>query len=68
MHPKPICLRWFWHSSRRAASRAAWMAGNNKAIKMPMMAITTKSSTKVNPRVRLARNMFCSKRTKKPRF
>jgi hypothetical protein len=26
------------------------MAGSNKAIKMPMIAITTRSSTRVNPR------------------
>jgi len=33
---------------RRAASRAAWIAGNNKATNMPMMAMTTSSSTRVN--------------------
>ena len=32
---------------RRAASRAAWTAGNNSPTKIPMMAITTKSSTSV---------------------
>jgi hypothetical protein len=35
---------------RRAASRAAWIAGSNSATNMPMMAITTNSSTRVNPR------------------
>jgi hypothetical protein len=40
----------FWHCVRRAASRAACTAGNNNAIKMPMMAITTSNSTNVNPR------------------
>jgi hypothetical protein len=35
---------------RRAASRAACTAGKSKAIRMPMMAITTSSSTNVNPR------------------
>jgi len=34
----------------RAASRAAWTAGSNNAIKMPMIVITTKSSTNVKPR------------------
>ena len=35
---------------RRAASRAACTAGNNTAIRMPMIAITTRSSTSVKPR------------------
>jgi hypothetical protein len=39
----------FEHDIRLAASRAAWTAGNNRPTKMPMMAITTKSSTKVKP-------------------
>ena len=34
---------------RRAASRAAWTAGSNKAIKMPMIDMTTNNSTNVNP-------------------
>jgi hypothetical protein len=34
---------------RRAASRADWTAGNNKAIKTAMIAITTKSSISVKP-------------------
>jgi hypothetical protein len=38
------------HCERRAASRAAWTAGNNSAIKIPMIAITTNNSTKVNAR------------------
>jgi len=33
---------------RRAASRAAWTAGNKSPTKIPMMAITTRSSTRVN--------------------
>ena len=33
-----------------ASARAAWIAGNNKAIKIPIMAMTTRSSTRVNPR------------------
>jgi hypothetical protein len=37
------------HCDRRAASRAAWIAGKSSATKMPMMAITTSSSTNVKP-------------------
>jgi hypothetical protein len=40
----------FVHWLRRAASRAACTAGSNRAIKMPMIAITTNNSTSVNPR------------------
>ena len=49
-HPSDSCLRLLTHWARRAASRAACTAGNNNEIKMPMMAITTKSSTSVKPR------------------
>ena len=45
----PNCFRLFWHCMERAASRAACTAGNNKEIKMPMIVMTTKSSTRVNP-------------------
>ena len=37
------------HWERRAASRAAWTAGSNSAIKTAMIAITTSSSISVNP-------------------
>src|ERR1043165_8362825 len=37
---------------RRAASRAACTAGNNRATSTPIMAITTSNSTRVNPRLR----------------
>ena len=47
--PSPICLRLLLHCIRRAASRAACTAGSNSAIKMPMIVMTTKSSTKVKP-------------------
>ena len=47
--PSASCLRWLVHSERRAASRAAWTAGNNSATKIPMMAITTSNSTRVKP-------------------
>src|SRR5262245_36946114 len=45
------------HCDRRAASRAACTAGSSRAIRTAMMAMTTKSSMSVNPR--LAR-MDCS--------
>src|SRR5580704_6495266 len=45
----PICLRLLRHEVRRAASRAACTAGNRIAIRTPMMAITTKSSTNEKP-------------------
>mgnify|MGYP002682650206 CR=1 FL=1 len=32
-----------------AASRAAWTAGSNSAIKMPIMVMTTNNSTRVKP-------------------
>src|SRR3954453_20881587 len=38
------------HWARRAASRAAWTAGNSRAISTAMMAITTRSSISVNAR------------------
>ena len=41
-----ICLRLLPHCTRRAASRAAWTAGNNSAIKMAMIVITTSNSTR----------------------
>src|SRR5688572_23352798 len=45
----PSCLRLFRHWERRAASRAACTAGSSSAIRMPMMAMTTSSSTSVKP-------------------
>ena len=36
------------HCACRAASRAACTAGSSRAIKMPMIVITTRSSTSVN--------------------
>jgi hypothetical protein len=38
------------HWARRAASRADWTAGKRSAMRTAMMAITTKSSIRVNPR------------------
>ena len=46
----PNCLRLLVHWMRRAASRADCTAGNSKAIKTAMMAITTRSSISVNPK------------------
>src|SRR3979490_1555264 len=48
------CGRLLTHWARRAASRAAWTAGNSRAIRTAMMAMTTSNSIKVNPR-RLSR-------------
>src|SRR5690242_16966193 len=44
----PSCLRVLVHWDRRAASRADWTAGSSRAIKTAIMAITTKSSMRVN--------------------
>jgi hypothetical protein len=49
----------FWHALRREASRADWTAGSKSATSKPMIAITTNSSTKVNPSRRI-RIMFGS--------
>ena len=49
MQPKASCFRLFLHWVCRAASRAACTAGNKSAIRMAMIVITTKSSTKVKP-------------------
>src|SRR5215472_15526520 len=49
----PICLRLLTHCARRAASRAAWTAGRSRAISTAMIAITTSSSIRVNPRRRI---------------
>jgi hypothetical protein len=38
------------HCARLAASRAAWTAGKSKAIKTPIIAITTNNSINVNAR------------------
>ena len=43
---RPICFRLLAQADRRAASRAACTAGSNKAIRMPMTVMTTRSSTK----------------------
>lgn len=46
----PICLRLLLQDDRRAASRACCTAGRSNAIRIAMMAMTTKSSMSVKPR------------------
>jgi hypothetical protein len=48
--PRLICLRLFMHAVRLAFSLALLSAGNNRAARIPMKAITTSNSTRVNPR------------------
>jgi hypothetical protein len=48
------CLILFEQDIRRDASRAAWTAGRRIAINIPMIAITTTSSTRVK-----AKKLFC---------
>ena len=45
---KPFWAMLFAQDIRRAASRAAWTAGSNKPTRIPMIAMTTSSSTRVN--------------------
>ena len=44
------------HCMLRADSRAAWMAGNSNEMRMPIMAMTTRSSTKVKAKWRLRKD------------
>src|ERR1700712_1774244 len=50
MQARPICFMLLTHWARRAASRAAWTAGSNSAIRTAMIAITTSNSISVKPR------------------
>src|SRR4051812_22737713 len=43
------CLRLLMHLVRRDASRADCTAGSKRATRTPMMAMTTRSSTRVKP-------------------
>src|SRR3954447_24294523 len=55
----PICLRLFAHCMRAAADRTFWTAGRSRPIRMAMMAMTTSSSIRVNPRFRaMARLLY----------
>src|SRR4051812_29695395 len=47
---RPICLMLLTHCALRAASRAACTAGNSRAIRTAMIAITTSNSIRVKPR------------------
>ena len=44
------CFTLLAHCDIRAASRAACTAGSSRAIRMPMIVMTTRSSTSVKPR------------------
>jgi len=46
---RPIYFKLLVHWIRRAASRADCTAGSKSAIKTALIAITTKSSIRVNP-------------------
>ena len=46
----PSCLRLLAHCARAAASRTFWTAGSSNPIKIAMIAMTTSSSIRVNPR------------------
>src|SRR4051812_36021374 len=48
--PRPICLRLLSQLMRRADSRACCTAGRSNGTSTPMMAMTTRSSTRVKPR------------------
>ena len=47
---KPICLRLFLHCVETACDLALARAGSSSAARMAMMAMTTSSSIRVNPR------------------
>ena len=45
--PAPSCRKLFVHAIRLLASRANWIAGNSRLTRIPIMAMTTKSSMSV---------------------
>src|SRR3954452_23527073 len=47
----PICFRLFMHADARAFSRAWAKTGKRMAASIAMIAMTTKSSMRVNPRL-----------------
>src|SRR6185436_1734419 len=55
---RPNCLRLLEHFIRAAASRTFWTAGSSSPIRIAMMAITTSSSIRVNPRERFPRGFI----------
>src|SRR5260370_11262412 len=58
---RAVCLMLFWHWARAAASRTFCTAGNNRPIRMAMMAITTNNSIRVNARRRTRMAALLSK-------
>src|SRR3954451_19303169 len=50
---RPSCFMLFVHWALRADSRAACTAGKSRPIRTAMIAITTKSSMSVKPRLRI---------------
>jgi hypothetical protein len=60
----PICRRLFAQEIRLAFSLDWDNAGNSKAARMAMMAITTSSSIKVNP-LRMTKPKHCTQCKKK---
>src|SRR5262245_47834498 len=61
-HANEICFKLFSVCVRAAASRTFWTAGTKSPMRMAMMAITTRSSTRVKPDRRWARfgSMDCT--------
>jgi hypothetical protein len=45
----PCCFKLFEHCDRLADSRAACTAGSKRPTRVPMIAMTTRSSTRVKP-------------------
>src|SRR5881396_1474952 len=62
--PTPICRRLLRHWTVLACSLAPDKAGRSKLARIAMMAITTKSSTSVNPLGRMQRD--CRQRYRAP--
>ena len=59
----PSCRRLFWHADRRAASRAACTAGRSRLTSVPIIAMTTSSSTSVKAVLEAARRCGKASRT-----
>ena len=55
---RAICFRLFAQDARRAASRARARAGRSIAARIPMMAMTTSNSIRVNPCLRFMGTVF----------
>src|SRR5262249_19498985 len=48
-HAKPTCRKLLAHLARLPASRTFWTAGTKRPINMAIIAMTTRSSIRVNP-------------------